>query len=165
MRSSPLIAAALSLGLSACQPADQTSTRTTTGKDSVRSSVEITDAWCRPTPNGARAGACYLTLKASGDDRLVGVATPAAEMAQVHDMTMEDGIMRMNEMAGGLPLAAGQVVTLAPGGRHLMLTGLAAPLAPGEQIPLTLTFAQAPAMPVQATVRQPTTTGEDDAGH
>ena len=158
MMKSTLIAASvatLALSLSACQRGE-TSTRTTVEKDGATASVEISDAWCRPTPNGAQAAACYLTLEASGDNRVTGVATPFAAGAAIHDMTMVGGVMRMSEMPAGLPLAAGTPAVLAPGGKHLMLTGLTAPLVEGVSTPLTLTFSATPALTVQAAVRQPT---------
>lgn len=155
MRSTLIAAsvATLALSLSACQRGE-TSTRTAVEKDGATASVEISDAWCRPTPNGAQAAACYLTLEASGDNRVTGVATPLATSAAIHDMTMEGGVMRMSEMPDGLPLPAGTPMILAPGGKHVMLMGLTAPLVEGISVPLTLTFSATPAMTVQAAVRQ-----------
>lgn len=122
----------------------------------VRSdAVAITDAWCRPTPNGATAGACYATIRSTDANRLTGAATPVAAAVAIHDMRMEGGMMRMSEMTGGLDLPAGRAVTLAPGGRHLMLTGLTAPLVAGQAVSLTLTFSASEAMTVQAPIRQP----------
>tara|TARA_R110002124_G_scaffold58226_1_gene162308 strand:+ start:570 stop:1073 length:504 start_codon:yes stop_codon:yes gene_type:complete len=150
-----LIAALALFGLAACQPAEPGATKTTVDTDGTRNVITATAAWCRPSPNGAQAGACYLTLKSSTGDRLTGVATPVSTATQIHTMTMEDGIMRMGEMAGGLPLPADKAVTLAPGGEHLMLVGLTAPLVAGQTVPLTLGFEKSPAMTVQAEVRQP----------
>lgn len=116
--------------------------------------VAASDAWCRPSPNGAQAGACYVTLIPEANDRLMGGSTPRASDLQVHDMSMEGGVMRMSQMGAGLPLSRGQAVMLAPGGQHLMLIGLTRPLVAGETVPLTLEFAAAPAVTVQATVGQ-----------
>lgn len=148
-----LLAAPL-LGLAACHSGEKTNT-TSIEKDGVKASVEVTDAWCRPTPNGATTGACYFTIKASTANRLTGAATPLAANAMVHDMTMTGGMANMSEMTGGLPLAAGEKIELKPGGRHLMLTSLTAPLADGTAVPLTLTFSGTPAMTLQAPVKQP----------
>lgn len=150
-----LIAALALFGLAACQPAEPGATSTTVDTDGTRNVITATAAWCRPSPNGAQTGACYLTLKSSTGDRLTGVATPVSTATQIHTMTMEDGVMRMGEMTGGLPLPADQAVTLAPGGEHLMLVGLTAPLVAGQTVPLTLGFEKSPAMTVQAEVRQP----------
>jgi copper(I)-binding protein len=46
-----------------------------------------------------------------------------------------------------------------------MLIGLTAPLVAGETVPITLTFASAPEVTVQAAVRQPTMAGMDHAAH
>ena len=148
--------ATLALALSACQRDAATKVQTTAAAGEVATaSVEIRDAWCRPTPNGAQTAACYLTLEASGPNRVTGVATPLAAEATFHDMTTEGGVMRMGELPEGLPLAPGKAMVLAPGGRHVMLTGLTGPLVEGVSAPLTLTFSATPAMTVQAAVRQP----------
>jgi periplasmic copper chaperone A len=150
-----LIAALALVGLAACQPREPAASTTSVETDGTRGVITATAAWCRPTPNGAQAGACYLTLKASAGDRLTGVATPVSTATQIHEMAMVAGVMHMSEMAGGLPLPAGETVTLAPGGVHLMLVGLTAPLVVGQTVPLTLGFEKAPAMTVQAEVRLP----------
>ncbi len=124
--------------------------------------VTVTDAWCRPTPNGARAGACYAAFTAATDDRLTGGSSPRAAQLQIHEMSMAGGVMRMGEMKDGLPLPAGKTVTLAPGGNHIMLIGLTGPLVEGETAPLTLRFASASEVTVQAPVRAPSI---DHAGH
>jgi len=127
--------------------------------------VTATDAWCRPSPKGAQAGACYVTLTASTDDRLTGGATPRAGELQIHEMTTENGVMKMGRLTEGLPLPAGQATALAPGGNHLMLIGLTAPLVAGETVPLTFQLASAPAITVQAAVRQAAMPGMDHGGH
>ena len=146
---------ALGLALAACKGGGEASTKTTMEKDGVKATVEITDAWCRPTPNGAQTGACYLTLESNVANQVTGVATPLASSSMIHDMTMDGGMMKMSEMAGGLPLVAKQKVKLEPGGKHIMLMGLTGPLVEGVTVPLTLTFTATPAMTVQAAVRQP----------
>lgn len=144
----------LGLVLTGCKGGEP-STKTTMDQDGVKAVVEITDPWCRPTPNGAQAGACYLTVESNVANQLTGVATPLAANAMIHDMSMDGGMMKMGEMSGGLPLAAKQEVELAPGGKHIMLTGLTGPLTEGITVPLTFTFSATPAMTVQAVVRQP----------
>ena len=142
--------------LSGCdRKPDEASTKTVLEKDGVKATVQIKDAWCRPTPNGAQAGACYLKIESSVANRVTGVATPLATNAMIHDMTMANGMMTMSDMADGLPLTAGDEVELKPGGKHVMLMALTAPLIDGTAVPLTLTFSATPAMTVQAAVRQP----------
>lgn len=112
--------------------------------------VTVTGAWSRATPPGAEVGAVYLTLDSPAGDRLVSVSSPAAARAQVHEMTMEGTVMRMRELPDGLALPAHQAVTLAPGGLHIMLVGLKAPLKQGATVPLHLVFQSAP--PLDLTV-------------
>ncbi|CAN5291996.1 copper chaperone PCu(A)C [soil metagenome] len=150
-----LILMAACLGLAACHSGDKPMAKASIETDGVKATVEISDAWCRPTPNGAQTGACYLTVKASHANRMTGAATPLAANAMIHDVSTAGGMMSMSDMTAGLPLAAGEAVELKPGGRHLMLTGLTAPLVEGTAVPLTLTFSNTPAMTVQAPVRQP----------
>lgn len=145
---------ASTLALAACQPATSAS-ETDANPTAAPASVTVSDAWCRPTPNGGRVAGCYVTLTAATDDRLVGSSSPAAATLQLHEMSTEGGMMKMGEIQGGLPLPGGQSVTLAPGGNHLMLIGLTAPLVEGATVPVTFDFATAADVTVQAAVRQP----------
>jgi periplasmic copper chaperone A len=104
--------------------------------------IEITNAWARATPGGATTGAAYLTIVSPAADRLVAASSPVAKSAQLHTMTMQGNIMKMRQVAG-IDLPAGKPVTLKPGGLHIMLVGLNAPLAAGQNFPLTLTFRNA----------------------
>jgi len=159
-----LALAAAALSLTACNPSEPAKAPSAEAPTAT-AAVSVTDAWCRPSPNGAKAGGCYVTLIAATDDRLTGGSTPRAASLQVHEMKTENGMMKMAELTGGLPLPAGQAVALAPGGNHLMLIGLTAPLIAGETVPLTFQFASAPAITVQAQVRQPAMEGMDHAAH
>ena len=104
--------------------------------------LSLSDAFSRATPGTAAPGVAYLTIH-GGDapDRLVRVASPLAGVA-VHTMTMQDNVMRMRQV-DAIDVPAGATVKLAPGGLHLMLMGLKAPLKPGDTIPLVLTFEHA----------------------
>lgn len=117
--------------------------------------VTVADALCRPTPKGRRMTGCYMTLTASGADRLVSVESPDANLVQIHESRMESNMMMMHELRDGLPLAAGQATVLAPGGNHLMLLGVGKPLVAGDAVTLTLTFDSAAPVEVTATVGQP----------
>ena len=162
IKSALAAAPVLLLVLSACNPSQPARTPADAGQAAA---VVTADAWCRPSPNGAKAGGCYITLTAATDDRLTGGSTPRAGMLQVHEMKTENGVMTMGEMGQGLPLPAGEAVALAPGGNHLMLMELTAPLVAGETVPLTLTFADAAPVTVQAKVRQPAMAGMDHGAH
>ncbi|MBB5660958.1 copper chaperone PCu(A)C [Brevundimonas halotolerans] len=134
--------ALLCLGVAACQ-------------DAAAPSVEISDAVCRPTPNGRDLTGCYMTLAATTDDRLVSVSTDAAGKAEIHEMSTAGGVMTMAEMTDGLPLPAGEVTALQPGGNHIMLMQVTAPLAEGDTVDLALTFADAAPVTVSARVGNP----------
>lgn len=105
-------------------------------------SVEVKDAWARATPGKAENGAAYLTIESLTPDRLNSLSTPVAKKAELHQMTMENGIMKMH-LLSGVDLPAGQPVTLKPGATHIMLQGLNQPLRPGQSFPLTLYFEKA----------------------
>jgi copper(I)-binding protein len=70
----------------------------------------------------------------------MGGETVAAERVEVHNMSMDGGVMTMRPVEGGLEIPAGGAVELKPGGLHLMLIGLKAPLTEGGSVPLTLVF-------------------------
>lgn len=116
--------------------------------------LEIDQPWARATPATAKAGGGYLTIKNTGTapDRLVAAKTTAADKAQVHEMKMEGSIMRMREVENGLDIPPGATVTLAPGGFHVMLMGLKAPLKQGSKVPLTLVFEKAGSIDVDLDV-------------
>lgn len=116
--------------------------------------LKIVHPWARATPNGAIAGAGYLTITNTGKtpERLTGGSTPIAGKFEIHEMSMTGGVMRMRPVAGGLVIAPGQTVKLEPGGYHVMLIGLKRPLKAGEAIPATLTFQNAKPLKVQFNV-------------
>lgn len=105
----------------------------------------ITQAWSRATPGGAKVGGGYLTIenKGSTPDRLIGGSAEIASKVQVHEMSMNNGVMTMRPVEGGLVIEPGKTVKLTPGGFHLMLLDLKAPLKQGEKLPITLEFAKA----------------------
>ncbi len=116
--------------------------------------VRIENAWARATPAGASTAAIYLTLVAPGADRLVAVSTPAAREADLHTMSMENGVMKMRALPGGIDLPAGKPVTLKPGGMHIMLSALTGPLKEGENVPVTLNFAKSGAQQIAVPVEK-----------
>jgi len=100
--------------------------------------LRIDDAWVGATVPGQPVAAGYMTLSAQAPLRLLRIETPSAKVAQLHSMTSDGGIMRMREL-GALDLPEGRLVKLQPGGVHLMLSGLNAPLREGQRVRLTLT--------------------------
>lgn len=107
--------------------------------------IAIGHPWARETAPRALSGAGYLTLTNTGtaDDRLLGGSTPAAKGFELHESSMTGGIMRMRRLDRGLIVHAGETVRIAPGGYHIMLTGLKQPLVAGATVPATLRFERA----------------------
>ncbi|KIZ37363.1 MULTISPECIES: copper chaperone PCu(A)C [Rhodopseudomonas] len=105
----------------------------------------ITQAWARATPGGAKIGGGYLTVENTGTtpDRLLGGSSTIAAKIDIHEMAMNNGVMTMRPLDNGLAIAPGKTVTLAPGGYHLMLMDLKAPLKQGDKVPVTLDFEKA----------------------
>jgi copper(I)-binding protein len=116
--------------------------------------LEVAHPWARATPPSAPAGGGFLTITNTGTtpDRLVSVRSPAADLVQIHEMKMDGSVMRMREVEKGLEIPAGKSVTLAPGGYHLMMMGLKAPLKQGTQVPVTLVFEKAGPLDVELNV-------------
>lgn len=105
----------------------------------------ITQAWSRATPGGAKVGGGYLTIenKGSAPDRLIGGSADVSAKIQVHEMSMNNGVMTMRPVEGGLVIEPGKTVKLSPGGLHLMLLDLKGSLKQGEKLPITLEFEKA----------------------
>lgn len=103
--------------------------------------ITASDAFARETPPSAKVGGAFVSLTNSGDDdTLTAAESPVADRIELHNHTMIDGIMKMREVEGGIPLPSGETVMLKPGGLHIMLMGLKQPLKKGETLPLTLHF-------------------------
>lgn len=143
-----LISAAALLMLTACNSGQR-------APEPGAPTVTVADALCGPTPKGRQTTGCYMTLTASGDDRLVSVESPRAKYVQIHESRMESNMMMMQQMRDGLPLAPGQATSLAPGGNHLMMLGVEEPLVAGDTVTLKLTFTTAAPVEVTARVAQP----------
>jgi hypothetical protein len=101
--------------------------------------VTISNAWARTTNPGQEVGAAYMTLKSDSAARLIKVESQVAGTVEIHEMSMNNGVMKMRMMET-LDLPAGKSVELAPGGFHLMLFDLKKPLAPGDQVDMLLTL-------------------------
>jgi periplasmic copper chaperone A len=104
--------------------------------------VKAEGAWARASVQGQSGTGAFMVLNASEPVTLVGARTPAAGVAEVHEMKMEGDVMRMRAVEG-LPIAPGKPLELKPGGFHIMLMQLKAPLKAGTQVPLTLQFRDA----------------------
>lgn len=112
------------------------------GTTAVLGDLEIGGAFVLETVPAARSGGGYLTIANTGaaDDLLVSATTDAAAVTELHQMRMDGEVMLMRPVDGGIPVPAGETVTLAPGGLHLMFIDLAAPFTAGETVTVTLGF-------------------------
>ena len=108
-------------------------------------SLHVSQPWARATPKGASAGAAYLTVTNNGaaPDRLSCAGSDAAAQCQIHTMSMENGVMKMRPVEGGIEIKPGETVTLKPGSDHLMLLNLKRPLDAGKTVEATLQFEKA----------------------
>jgi periplasmic copper chaperone A len=111
----------------------------------------LSGAFTRATLPGAKVGGGYVTItnQSKEADRLVGGSSPAAQRVEVHEMKMDGNVMQMRQLKDGLEIPAGGTAELSPGGTHLMLINLTAPLKEGDMIPVTLEFAKAGKVEVQ----------------
>ena len=116
--------------------------------------IVVEAAWARASAGMTGAGAVFVTIRNTGEhaDRLVGAAAPVARRAELHTHIVRDNVMRMRRV-DAVPLRPGATTRLKPGGRHVMLMGLRAPLEEGARFPLTLVFEKAGALTVPVTVR------------
>jgi periplasmic copper chaperone A len=122
-----------------------------TGQSFNTGLVTVSGAFVRATPPGARAAGAYLTLTNTGNeaDTLTSVHSEAASEVSIHSMSIEDGVMKMAPVEGGLSVIPGEVLKLEPMGYHLMLTGMEQPFAEGQCVEMTLDFDKAGPLKVQ----------------
>lgn len=117
--------------------------------------IIVSNAWARPTV-GQAPGAVYLTISNRGDgtDRLTGAYADRAAMVMVHQNEMVDGVSKMR-MAGEINIPANEQIEMRPGGTHIMLEGLRAPLRTGDDFDLVLKFRNSKDQTVKVTVLKP----------
>ncbi|KKB13227.1 signal peptide protein [Devosia geojensis] len=129
--------------------------------------LEITGAFTRATLPGAPVGGGFLTITNTGaeDDRLIGASAAFAGEAQLHEMAVENDVMKMRELPDGIPVPAGEAVTLEPGGLHMMFMGLKEPLVEGTEVPVTLTFEKAGTVEVTLAVAAPGADAHGEHNH
>ena len=118
--------------------------------------VKVEDGWARATVQGQKATGAFMKITAPQTTRLVSVVTPVAGVAEIHEMKMDNGVMRMRALPG-LDLPANKSVELKPGGYHLMLLDLKAPLMKDSSVALTLIFKDAKGVETKQLVSLPVT--------
>lgn len=129
--------------------------------------IILQGGFTRATLPNAKVGGGYLTITnaSTQDDRLVAVSTPATPRAEIHEMQMDGDVMRMRPLPDGVPVPAGSIVELRPGGLHLMFMELPVPFVQGETIPVTLTFEKAGEVQTTLTVEAPNARMQGHGGH
>lgn len=114
--------------------------------------LSVSEAWARAAPPSATVGAVFVTIENRGGaaDRIVSVTSPAARSAMIHETVEENGVSTMRETQASID--AGGVLQMKPGGVHIMLMGLTAPLKEGETVGVTLAFEKAGNVTVKARI-------------
>lgn len=128
---------------------------------------EVTNGWVREAPPGAEVLAAYFSVKNTGKSTVIlkGVTSPLFGRVEMHQVKEEDGRVKMSEVKS-ITLKAGETLTLAPGGAHLMMFEPVRALKAAEQVPFTLDFGQAGKANVKFTVQRKAPGGHDhDHGH
>lgn len=105
--------------------------------------VAVSDGWVRATVQGQRATGAFMRLTAKESAKLVAGSSSAAGIVEIHEMKMDNDVMKMTPLTNGLDLPIGKTVELKPGGYHIMLMDLKAPLAVNSNVSVTLTFQDA----------------------
>ena len=123
--------------------------------DVMKGDIHVMKPWSRPLPPVSPNGAAYVTIMNMGSapDRLVSVATPAAERAELHTHSMQGGMAKMRRLES-VDVGPGETVVFEPGGHHIMLMGLTTPLVEGKTYPLTLRFERAGEVEVEVMVTE-----------
>lgn len=140
-----LIAAAVCAALSA-MPA--------LADDVTIGALKISAPWTRATPKGAAVGGGYMTITNTGSapDRLIGGAAEIAARFEVHEMSMDNGVMKMREVPQGIEIKPGDTVEFKPGSYHVMFMDLKQPLVQGQPVKATLRFEKAGKVDVEFAV-------------
>ena len=132
-------------------------------------SIEIKHPWSRATPKGATVAGGYMKLINTGTtaDRLVGGSTDVAGKFEMHEMSMDNGVMKMRPLTNGVEIKPGQTVEFKPGGYHLMFVGITQPVEQGKRVKGTLEFEKAGKVDVEYAVEAigGTPKGEASGGH
>ena len=119
--------------------------------------VIATQAWARGSAGMANAGGAFMMLKNDGDKdvNLVSAKSDISDRIEMHTHSMVDGVMRMREVEGGIPVPANGMQALKPGSYHVMFMGLKAPLQEGSSFPLTLVFSDGQETTIDVMVKAP----------
>jgi copper(I)-binding protein len=120
-------------------------------------SLQIKQPWARASAGRGDTGAAFMVIANTGslEDRLVSAAVSVAKKTEIHQTKMEDGVMKMRPVEGGLVIPAGGEVTLKPMGLHVMMMSVTDKLVEGKTLMLTLTFEKAGSVEVSVPIAGP----------
>lgn len=162
------LALAAALTLAACAPPQPPPPAATAQPLAIAGDIRVLDAWAQETPSGAQVAGVYVVVANAGDtpDRLIAAESPRAARVDLHEMRM-DGDLAVMRGVSSVDIPAHGVALMAPGGMHVMLNDIETPLAAGQSVPLTLRFARAGELTIEAPVRTrtPDAPGGGHAGH
>jgi copper(I)-binding protein len=137
-----VVLAAVALALAGCGTTAGASSDTEGAAEPAGQNVTLSDGWVKAADSGMSAAFGELTNAGPDDVTVVSATTEASSMLELHEtVENESGEMIMREIEGGFVIPAGDTLTLAPGGSHIMLMDLTDPLEAGEEVTFTLTFA------------------------
>lgn len=141
------IAAAFIVATSFAMPAQ--------AEDVTVGTLKISSPWARATPKGAKVGGGYMTITNTGTapDKLLSGATSVSSRFEIHEMSMDNGVMKMRELGQGIEIKPGATVEFKPGGYHVMFMGLQQQLTQGETVKATLQFEKAGKVEVSFTIQ------------
>jgi copper(I)-binding protein len=103
----------------------------------VSAQTLVENAWVRATVAGQPSSGAFMTLTASSDSKLLSVQSPVAKVVQIHESSMKDDVMKMQQVQS-VALPAGKPVSFDPHGYHIMLMNLTGQIKEGDKVPLTL---------------------------
>jgi periplasmic copper chaperone A len=117
--------------------------------------IVIRNPFTRASPTGAETGGAFLTIVNNGQtaDRFISASSPAAQTVELHETVDDKGVVKMEPRPEGWEIPAGGTLELKPGGKHIMLIGLTAPLVAGEKIQVTLNFEKSAPQKIEIPVR------------
>ena len=101
--------------------------------------VAVKEPWVRATVPAQKSTGAFMQINSPADTRLVSVSSPVAGVAEIHEMKMENNVMKMRAIPG-IAVPAGKPVELKPGGYHVMLMDLKEQVKEGATVPVTLVF-------------------------
>lgn len=129
--------------------------------------IEIGHPWTRATPKGASVAGGYLkiTNKGSQPDTLTGGSADGAGRFEIHEMSMDGGVMKMRPLPGGLTVKPGETVELKPGSYHVMMLDLKGQIQQGKNVKGTLTFEKAGKVDIEYAVEAAGSSPKGHAGH